>query len=174
VDNIADLQLFSLSAHEDMRGTFSRLLSVDQHGPESSIIEQISFSENYSRDTFRGMHGMKLAANETKFVSCMRGNVLDFIFDLRPESPSYLGLCEINLSSRDPKLLVIPPGCLHGYLTLSSESQIFYATTSKYDPKLEIGCRWNDPILGLSISPDLVSMKDNSWKDFNHNLNPLF
>jgi dTDP-4-dehydrorhamnose 3,5-epimerase len=72
---------------------------------------------------------------------------------------------EIHLDSKNPKVVVIPPGCVHGYLTVKSETEILYVMSTPYEAINEIGVRFDDPKLGLKLpkSPIDVSQKDLNW-----------
>ena len=108
---------------------------------------------------------MTRSTSEFKLVSCLSGSHIDYIVDLRPESATYLMHLELHLDSQNPKVVEIPPGCVHGYLTLKSETEILYVMSTPYNALNEIGARFDDPKLGLELpkSPADVSQKDLSW-----------
>jgi dTDP-4-dehydrorhamnose 3,5-epimerase len=164
VKQISGVQVKDLFVHEDSRGSFMRILDLAEADVEVSL-PQISYSRNIKPYTFRGLHGMKRSASEFKFVSCLRGSLIDYIVDLRPESETYLMHLEIHLDSETPKVVVIPPGCVHGYLTVKSETEILSVMSTPYESINEIGVRFDDPKLGLKLpkSPIDVSQKDLNW-----------
>jgi dTDP-4-dehydrorhamnose 3,5-epimerase len=164
VNQISGVQINNLVVHEDSRGSFMRILDLAETDVKINR-PQISFSKNTNPYTFRGLHGMVRSTPEFKFVSCLSGSLIDYIVDLRPESATYLMHLEIHLNSQNPKVVEIPPGCVHGYLTLKSETEILYVMSTPYNAKNEIGARFDDPKLGLHLpkSPVDVSQKDLSW-----------
>ena len=164
VNQIGGVEVKNLFVHEDSRGSFMRILDLAKADVKIDL-PQISFSRNIKPYTFRGLHGMTRNASEFKFVSCLRGSLIDYIVDLRPESETYLMHLEFHLDSKNPKVVVIPPGCVHGYLTVKSETEILYVMSTPYDAINEIGVRFDDPKLGLKLpkSPIDVSQKDLNW-----------
>ena len=155
----------SHTEYVDERGTFVRLLDDALGATNGSPICQLSLSANSQAGTLRGMHALLREATEWKAVSCIRGSILDVCIDCREESPTYRQVVMQELAGLRPQSLTIPPGVLHGYITLSTDAWVLYGMTAEYDPNLEYGVRWDDPLLGIDwpISPTVVSTKDQSW-----------
>jgi dTDP-4-dehydrorhamnose 3,5-epimerase len=151
-----------LVKHEDIRGSFMRLFDSQWSG---GAIEQVSISSNPEPQTLRGLHAMQLSANEYKTVSCVAGKVMDVLVDIRRNSELYLKPQYFILDSSEPSVLVIPPGHLHGFMTLQVNSTVLYAMTAKFDSTLEIGVRWDDPLLKIQWpeQPRIVSERDKSF-----------
>lgn len=164
VNQIGGVQIKNLVVHQDSRGSFMRILDLAEANVEIGH-PQISLSRNIKPYTFRGLHGMIRSVSEFKFVSCLSGSLIDYIVDLRPESETYLKHLEIHLDSKNPKVVVVPPGCVHGYLTIKSETEILYLMSTPYDAINEIGVRFDDPKPGLKLpkNPVYVSQKDLNW-----------
>ncbi|RZK60925.1 MAG: dTDP-4-dehydrorhamnose 3,5-epimerase, partial [Pedobacter sp.] len=43
----------------------------------------------------------------------------------------------------------VPPGFLHGFLTLEDDTIFTYKVTNYYDKDSEVGVIWNDPTLNI-------------------------
>lgn len=151
-----------LDKQVDIRGSFLRTFDSEWCG---SDIKQVSLSSNLKSLTLRGMHGMQLSAGEHKLVTCVDGQVLDVVVDIRPGSKLYLKPQYFLMDSTSPIALLIPPGHLHGFLTLKDNSSILYAMTSKYNSQLEIGMRWDDPLLEIQWPgvPKTISERDRNF-----------
>ena len=58
----------------------------------------------------------------------------------------------------------IPPGFLHGFVTLEDNTIFTYKVTNFYDKASEIGVAWNDPDLkidwGVASEDIILSKKD--------------
>jgi dTDP-4-dehydrorhamnose 3,5-epimerase len=149
----------------DERGGFVRLLDDVSDALTGATLAQVSLSTNTLSGTLRGFHALARSALEWKAVSCVRGEVFDVLLDCRPESATYMRSESRTLGPANPGTLIIPPGVAHAYLTLSDHSWVLYGMSSPYDPNLEIGFRWNDPMLGISwpTAPSILSAKDAAW-----------
>lgn len=150
--------------YQDDRGTFGELLREGMHPlpfPEKFVQQNASYSE------FGVLRGMHLQRNDPqgKLVTCLLGEVLDVIIDLRPESPTFLRTASLRLNWQNGEALYSPPGCAHGFLSLSRMSVVHYNCTSFYNPEFDGGVRWDSPEIVEHFGHDLVpilSAKDRS------------
>lgn len=148
----------------DERGFFSRIICEDefkQHNlPNNWVQQNIAF--NHKKGTLRGMHYQKAPFAEIKVVRCTSGAIYDVIVDLRTDSKTYKKWLGFELSKENHKMLYIPAGFAHGYLTLTNEAEITYLVSQPYNPAAETGVHYADPGIGILWPGDikLVSMKD--------------
>ena len=167
IDGVMEL---SRIRHVDSRGWFERIYDSELALPNtySPVISQIAVSQNDKRLTLRGLHGMKTRRPESKIVECLIGSIFDVVVDLRTGSPTYLDHMTITLEESNPRAILIPPGCLHGYLTLTDSSLLCYQFSTPYSPDSEIGYRWDEPCFGIKWpeSPEHISHKDLNWSSF--------
>ena len=71
------------------------------------------------------------------------------LHDTRPDSPSYRETMEFLMGDDQPaRLLRIPPGVAHGCKCLSGPANLFYVTSSVYDPDDEGRIAHDDPEIG--------------------------
>ncbi len=154
----------------DERGFFARCFcreEVAQLGIKADVAQaNISFSKTAL--TLRGMHYQIGPSAETKFVQCVQGAVHDVVLDLRRESPNFGQAWGTRLDAANRRLLVVPEGCAHGFLTLEPDTLVHYLVTASYDPVRERGVRWNDPAFTIAWpqSPAVISAKDETYPDF--------
>ena len=129
---------------------------------------QVSYSENTARHTLRGMHWQDAPAAEAKLVRCVRGAVHDVALDLRAGSATCGQHFGVTLAAQAGNALFIPPGCAHGFLTLSDDAVVEYAMDAPYAPALARGLRWNDRAFGIvwPAPPAVISARDASWPDY--------
>jgi dTDP-4-dehydrorhamnose 3,5-epimerase len=155
---------------EDKRGYFSRIFCKNEF-KENNLNEnlcQANISFNHRKGTLRGLHYQIEPFAEAKLIMCIWGEVYDVIVDLRPESPTYGKWTSVNLSKKDNKLLYVPEGIAHGYLTLEDRTGVLYHSSQFYSPKHERGIRYNDPAFDIEwpIEVEVSSDKDRNWPDF--------
>lgn len=154
----------------DERGFFARTWCVNEfteHGLNTNFVQQ-NMSLTLKKGTLRGMHFQKAPHSETKVVRCTRGRIFDVIIDLRPESPTHKKWFGIELSKENCKMLYIPEGFAHGFVTLERNCEVSYLVTAFYSPQAESGVRYNDPVFGIKwpIQVTTISNKDMSFPDY--------
>jgi len=136
----------------DSRGFFERIYCDAELASVfgNKKVVQINRSFNEKSGTLRGLHFQKTPHQETKMVSCLRGEVFDVAVDLRPSSPTFLQWHAEVLSASNHTSLLIPEGFAHGFQTLSAECELLYLHTAPFSEKSEAGVNALDPKLGIS------------------------
>lgn len=155
---------------EDDRGFFARTWS----GPEflahglNVRLAQCSLSFNRAKGTLRGMHYQAAPHEEAKLVRCSAGAIHDVIVDLRRGSPTHRHWYGVELSAENRRMLYVPEGFAHGYLTLLDGSEVAYQISEDYAPGSARGVRWDDPAFGIAWpGPALVaSDRDRAYPDY--------
>ncbi len=149
---ISDLRILQRKPLGDDRGYLERLFCTEElHAVLSGkTIAQINHTLTASQGTVRGMHFQHPPHAETKFVSCLRGEVFDVALDLRNDSPTFLRWHAEILSADNHRSLVIPEGFAHGFQTLSDNCEMLYFHTAPHNPEAEGGLNVNDPRLGIT------------------------
>ncbi len=97
-------------------------------------------------------------------VRVIRGRILDVAVDLRRISPIFKKYVAVELSYENWKLLFIPIGFAHGFVTLEPDTEVLYKVTNFYSPAHDLGVAWDDPELNIDwpIKRDaaILSQKD--------------
>lgn len=167
---IAGVRLLALGPRRDERGAFTRLYCRQALGELGVPVEvlQANLSASPRPGTLRGLHYQLPPSAETKLVTCLRGRVHDVVLDLRRDSPHRHRHAAFVLDERVPRLLVVPPGCAHGFLTLSADVLLLYLVSASYDPASERGIRYDDPAFAIPwpARPVLVSGRDRAHPPF--------
>ena len=159
-----------LDAKADERGFFARTFCEEAFASAGLAFRpvQINLSHNPCALTLRGMHHQAAPHGESKVVQCVRGRVFDVAVDLRPDSPSYRNWFSLELAPAMRRMLFIPEGCAHGFLTLEDDSDVLYLMGHGYVPDAQRGVRWDDPAFGIGwpAPPRLLSPRDAAFPDF--------
>ena len=155
---------------EDERGFFARSWCQQESAAYGLNPEwvQCSISFNKKKATLRGMHYQAAPFEEAKLVRCTRGAIYDVFIDLRPDSSTFKQWVAVELSAENLRMLYIPEGFAHGFLTLDDNSEIFYQMSEFYAPAYARGVRWNDPAFNIEwpIEVRVISDKDRNYPDF--------
>lgn len=167
--------VIDLDKREDERGFFARLFCInefDQNQADRNIV-QVNNSLSRDKGTLRGIHYQLSPKSETKIVRCIKGSLWDVIVDLRPDSPTFLQWFGETLSAENRRMMFVPKGFGHGFITLEPDTEAIYFVTEFYSPEHERGLRWDDPKIGIEwpFEPVIISEKDRQHKDFDINYN---
>jgi len=168
--NLLDAYIIEIEKREDERGFFARAWckkEFEGHGINSDWVQaNLGFSKK--RGTLRGLHYQIVPYQEAKLMRCIKGAIFDVIIDVRPESPTYKRWLGVELTADNHKMLYIPAGFAHGYLSLVDNIETFYQVSQFYTPGAEQGIRWNDPAFGIEwpLEAQVISDKDKSWPDY--------
>lgn len=155
---------------QDERGFFARAWcrnEFEAYGLESNLM-QADISYNLRKGTLRGMHYQVAPFAETKLVRCTRGAVYDVVLDLRPQSPTFKKWIAMQLTAENRKMIYIPKGCAHGFLTLEPDTEVFYQLSEVYSAESARGVRWDDPAFGIGWPEkvQVISERDRTCQDF--------
>ena len=106
-----------------------------------------------------------------KYLSVVKGKILDVVIDCRKKSKTFGKHFKIILSDKNSTSIYIPPGFAHGFLTMDNENIVVYGCTNYRDVNSEISMSWNDSYLKINwpIKNPIISQKDSkslSFKNF--------
>lgn len=162
--------LIDLEPRSDERGFFSRLFCRDEFGERGLESDFVQFNTSFTKErlTLRGLHYQLTPSAEVKVIKCIRGALWDVALDLRPDSPTFGCWTGAELSADNRRMMYLPAGCAHGFLTLTDDVEMIYFVSNVYDAELERIVRWNDPRFGIvwPETPRVVSSKDQAAPDF--------
>ena len=134
----------------DYRGSFQEKYQIERYKKFGfNLVYQSNESES-CKGTFRGLHFQKPPFVQTKIVRVTKGSVIDFVVDLREDSPTYKQYYYALLSAEANNQLYVPKGCAHGFLALE-DAKFEYLVDNPYAPKFEGGILYNDPEIGIPL-----------------------
>lgn len=167
---LAGAYLIDLQKIGDERGFFARAFcerEFGEHGLATHFV-QMNNSLAGKRGTLRGLHYQLAPSAETKVVRCIQGALWDVIIDLRPDSPTFCRHFGADLTAENRRMMYVPKGFAHAFITLADDTEAFYFVDEVYAPELERGIRWNDPKFGIEwpLEPTVISEKDQGHPDF--------
>lgn len=176
--NIKDLFIIEPKIWKDDRGYFYE--SYNKRSFEDAGIYTDFAQDNQSlsqKGTLRGLHAQAGHHAQGKLVRVIRGKVTDIAVDIRKGSKTYGDHLAIELSGENHRMLWVPPGFLHGFVTLEDDTIFIYKVSGLYNKASEFGVLWNDPDLNINwgIEPDevILSEKDRVLPRFKDLLSPF-
>jgi dTDP-4-dehydrorhamnose 3,5-epimerase len=167
---LAGAYLIDLEKRGDDRGFFARAFCEKEfsaHGLVSNFV-QVNNSLSAMKGTLRGMHYQLSPKAETKLVRCIRGGLHDVILDLRKGSPTFGKSFGADLTAENRRMMYVPKGFAHGFITIEPNTEAFYFVDEFYAPDQERGVRWNDAKFKIAwpLDPAVLSDKDKAQRDF--------
>ena len=119
------------------------------------------------KNVLRGFH-FQSKFQQAKYISVIKGKILDCVIDLRKKSITYGKHFKIILSDKNNLGLYVPEGFAHAYYSYGRENIIYYKLTNYYKPKFEGGINALDKNLRVKWPGNvfLISEKDKKLNDF--------
>ena len=115
----------------------------------------------------RGLHYLLAPYSQPKWVSVIKGRVLDVAVDVREGSPTFGKYVAVELSDENKRQLFIPQGFAHGFHVLSDEAIFTYKVDNPYAPTHERGIRYDDPTVHVDWSitdPESINLSEKDTK----------
>ena len=118
-------------------------------------------------NALRGFH-FQYKYQQAKFVSVLKGKILDCVIDLRKNSKTFGKVFKIVLSEKNCLSLFIPKGFAHAYFSYEKTNIVYYKLTNYYKPSFESGINLLDKKLKIKWPKKkvMISKKDKKLKSF--------
>lgn len=150
----------------DSRGVFLEWYRFDRLAAEVGHplrLAQANISTSVA-GVVRGVHFADVPPGQAKYVTCVRGAVLDVVVDIRVGSPTFGRWEAVQLDEVDRRCVYIAEGLGHAYCALTDDATFVYLCSETYNPTGERGVHPLDPDLGIDWPADapVLSPKDAS------------
>jgi dTDP-4-dehydrorhamnose 3,5-epimerase len=159
--------IIDLAPIADHRGFFAMVWSPAEFSRRGidPALAQCNLAFNHKRGTLRGMHFQKSPHGQAKIIRATRGALLDVVIDLRDTSPTFKQWDAIELTADNHRMIYMPEGIAHGYLTLADDTEASYQVSAPWVPSAESGVRWDDPAFAIAwpFAPTVISERDQAW-----------
>jgi dTDP-4-dehydrorhamnose 3,5-epimerase len=146
---IPDVLIIEPRVFGDARGFFMETWNAT--GFAAAGLDLAFVQDNHSRShkgVLRGLH-FQNPAPQGKLVRVTNGAVFDVAVDLRQSSPTFGQWVGVELSAANKRMLWVPEGFAHGFLTLEDDTDFLYKCTAPYAPQSEHTLAWDDPVVGI-------------------------
>lgn len=152
----------------DARGrfvkTFHEGLWRDLGVPVAHLAEE--FWTRSAKGVLRGMHFQVPPHDHDKTVTCLAGRVLDVLLDLRKREPTFGQAWASELSPENARVLVIPKGVAHGFLSLEEASVMLYKVSAVHSAEHDRGIKWNSFGFAWPAVQPVASIRDADFPRF--------
>ncbi|MFI9807908.1 dTDP-4-dehydrorhamnose 3,5-epimerase family protein [Streptomyces sp. NPDC052301] len=106
--------------------------------------------------TLRGIHYASVPPGQAKYVTCVRGAVLDVVVDIRTGSPTFGKWEAVRLDDTTHRSVYLSEGLGHAFMALEDNSTVVYLCSEGYAPQREFGINPLDPSLAIAWPDDLL------------------
>ncbi len=166
--NISDIKIIEPDVHKDHRGYLAVPISIKQlkdSGIDFSIV-QINQGYSVKPNTIRGMHFQKEPYAQAKLVSANQGSFYSVAVDIRKNSPTFGKWCGEVISFENCRVMYIPKGFAHGYLTLEDNTVLQYCVDNDYCGEAAKALKYDDKDVNIKW-PAYVDEATLTVKDLN-------
>lgn len=108
-----------------------------------------------ARGVLRGIHFADVPPGQAKYVTCVRGEVLDVVVDLRVGSPTFGAWEAVPLDDRAHRAVYLAEGLGHAFMALTEGATVVYLCSEPYAPGREHGIDPLDADLAISWPADI-------------------
>lgn len=148
----------------DNRGWFYESYSFQKLAEYGIDVNFVQDNRSFSakKGTLRGLHFQKAPMAQSKLIGCTRGEILDVAVDIRKGSPNYLKWVAVKLTAENKKMLFLPKGFAHGFVTLTDDVEVFYKVDEYYSAENDRSIRYDDPSIAVEwgVTEPTLSQKD--------------
>lgn len=156
--------------YPDERGVYKKYYEKNIFEENGIKCEFTESSDLYSKKgALRGLH-YQTEETQAKIIHVIKGKLYDVALDLRLESKTF-GKYHAELVDADEhKVVYIPEGFAHGFISLTDDTIFSYQCSGKYIPEACGGILWSDPDLNIpwpleeyGIEEVIATDKDKNW-----------
>jgi dTDP-4-dehydrorhamnose 3,5-epimerase len=164
---INGLFLIKKNAFLDLRGEFFKIYHEKEYkdyGLNTVWMEEYISTSN--KNVIRGMHFQIPPYDHIKLVTCLYGEVLDVIVDLRKSSKTYGKVQSFILNNTNKLQVYIPTGCAHGFKSLKENSMMLYKVSSLYNQEADKGILYSSIDFEWDVDKPILSDRDLNHSEF--------
>ena len=129
------LKIIKQISFKDKRG-FLRITHNEKLIKKKNFI--FEYCTTSRKNSLRGFH-FQYKHQQAKYLSVIKGKILDCVIDLRKKSKTFGKIFKIILSDKNCLSMYVPEGFAHGFYSYEKLNIIYYQLTDYYYPKYEDG-----------------------------------
>lgn len=166
--------IIETESFRDNRGVFVKSFNAEIF---KALGLATNFKENFysisKKGVIRGMHVQLPPKDHSKLVFVSKGSIIDVVLDIRNGSPTYGKYSAIKLSAKNNKMVYMPPGCAHGFISLEDDSCTVYLQTSTHSKKHDTGIKYDSFGMKWNTKKPIISKRDSEFVGFKKFLSPF-
>jgi dTDP-4-dehydrorhamnose 3,5-epimerase len=157
--------VFAPHIYSDDRGSFAELFrAAEFSGDVGHRLDVAQANCSVSRrGVIRGIHFADVPPGQAKYVTCVSGEILDVVVDLRTGSPSFGRWEAVKLDAETRGAVYLAEGLGHAFMALNDQATVVYLCSAPYAQEREHAVHPLDPAIGIvwpvGVRP-VMSQKD--------------
>ncbi len=143
---IEGVWLIEPNVFKDGRGFFLESYKKEEFAKYGITDDFVQDNQSRSaKGVLRGLHYQTAPFSQAKLVRVIQGSAFDVAVDIRRGSKTFGFYVSEILTAENKKMLYVPAGLAHGFLSLEDGTELLYKVSKPYSPAHERGILWNDP-----------------------------
>lgn len=151
------VKIYRLRSRVDNRGLLTYVFDENNNDFKQ---EETRIYSMPKKGTFFGIHYREESDPMTKFVTVIKGRGLDYIVDLRKESPTYFQWESIELSDDNALAVMIPAGFGHAFISLQNDTIQIYSVDRTGNDAHSKHINYKDSKIGLELPIPITEISD--------------
>jgi dTDP-4-dehydrorhamnose 3,5-epimerase len=143
--------VFTPRVYGDDRGAFLEAFRGGEFAADLGYrldVAQVNCSVS-RRGVIRGIHYADVPPGQAKYVTCVRGAILDVLVDVRAGSPGFGKWEAVRLDEDSRRAVFLAEGIGHGFMALTDDATVLYLCSTPFAPGREHGVNPLDPAIGI-------------------------
>jgi len=162
---LSDIKICSGVYFSDERGSLKKAIHGDEIVTLMPNIREVLCTTS-EKNVIRGLHYQEDPYQIKKFITCIKGEILDVFVDIRKNSKTYGKHGIQRLTESDSLSVLIPEGFAHGFATLSENSVVVYLQSENFKPEFDRSINPLSLDIDWRVDGPLISEKDKAAVNF--------
>ena len=158
-EELSDIKICSGVYFNDKRGSLKKAIHGDEIDKLMPNIREVLCTTS-QKNVIRGLHYQDNPYQVKKFITCIKGEILDVFVDIRKDSETFGEHGVQKLTENDSLSVLIPEGFAHGFATLSKSSVVVYLQSENFRPEFDRSINPLSLEIDWRVSNPIISEKD--------------
>ena len=156
---LSDIKICTGVYFSDKRGSLKKAIHGDEINTLMPNIREVLCTTS-QKNVIRGLHYQEDPHQIKKFITCIKGEILDVFVDIRKDSETFGEHGVQKLTEDDSLSVLIPEGFAHGFATLSKSSVVVYLQSENFRPEFDRSINPLSLKIDWRVSNPIISEKD--------------
>ena len=151
------VKIYKLKSRDDNRGNLTYVCDDSIDGFKAKETRTYKMLKS---GTFFGVHYREEISPMAKFVTVIQGRGMDYVVDLRKDSPTYLQYESFELSDENNLAVLVPAGIGHAFISLEDNTIQVYTIDRSGNDGHSKQINYADEKIGLKLPVHISEISD--------------